>query len=149
MSASEAIVKAEEKDVEVITQLALKLWPDNTYESLYVEMQELIQSSQHQILLYWVGDNPVAFIHLSIRNDYVEGSTTSPTGYLEGIYVEEAYRNQGIGRKLLLAGEKWLREKGCIQIGSDILLDNTNSYQFHKQVGFQEVSRLITFIKDL
>ncbi len=91
----------------------------------------------------------VAFIQLSVRRDYVEGSETSPVGYVEGIYVRPDFRRQGISKELLTKGEEWVREKGCTQMGSDIEDDNDTSYQFHLNTGFKEANRLICFIKDL
>lgn len=41
------------------------------------------------------------------------------------------------------------REYGCVELASDALLENTASHAFHGQVGFQEVERLVTFIKPI
>ena len=84
-----------------------------------------------------------------IRVDYVEGSESSPTGYVEGIYVKELYRRQGIAKRLLEQGEAWALSRGCTQMGSDIEADNGGSYEFHTKAGFQEANRLICFIKDI
>ena len=35
---------------------------------------------------------PIGFAQCTLRNDYVEGSSSSPVGYLEGIYVKDEYR---------------------------------------------------------
>ena len=37
----------------------------------------------------------------ALRHDYVEGCETSPVGYLEGVCVQEEYRQQGVARKLV------------------------------------------------
>jgi aminoglycoside 6'-N-acetyltransferase I len=55
----------------------------------------------------------------------------------------------GIAKKLLTEGEKWIKEKGCTQIGSDAYIDNKLSYDFHTGVGFKEAGKLVAFIKDL
>lgn len=37
----------------------------------------------------------IGYAQCGLRNDYVEGTHTSPVGYLEGIFVGEEYRNIG------------------------------------------------------
>jgi len=86
---------------------------------------------------------------VQLRHDYVEGTSTSPVGYLEGIYVRPAYRKQGMARKLVSACEAWAREKGCREFASDCLLDNRDSLAFHLALGFMEAGRIICFTKDL
>lgn len=42
----------------------------------------------------------------------VEGTSTNPVGYLEGIFVKKAYRKNGIAKELLNACLKWAKEQG-------------------------------------
>lgn len=143
------IVEASEKSIDHLTKLAIDLWPDNEYEDLKNEYLNLLKSENHKVFLYVVDDLPIAFIQLSIRRDYVEGSNTSPVGYVEGIYVIPNLRRQGISKELMFKGEEWVKEKGCKQIGSDIEYDNNTSYHFHLNRGFKEANRIICFIKDI
>ncbi len=130
-------------------ELALDLWPEAGEDDLRQTYADLLRSDRHKVLLFAAQDRYVAFIHLAIRTDYVEGSDSSPTGFVEGIYVKPDFRRKGISRKLVDQGEQWVRSMGCKQIGSDIYLDNRTSYDFHLSVGFKEAGRLIHFIKDL
>jgi len=79
----------------------------------------------------------------------VEGTETSPVGYLEGIFVREGYRKQGLARKLLLACEAWAAEQGCTEFASDCELTNTVSQEFHQKLGFEEANRVVCFVKKL
>nr|AYQ75802.1 GNAT family N-acetyltransferase [Cohnella candidum] len=143
------IEESSERYLGPLTDMALDLWPDSDYDELRNEFFEFLQSDKDKVYLYLADDLPVAFIHLCIRFDYVEGSVTSPVGYVEGIYVKPEYRRQGISKALLQKSEEWMKSKGCKQIGSDIEYDNHTSYQFHLGVGFKEANRIICFIKDL
>ena len=145
----EHIKKASQQDLEELLIMAKDLWPDYSPEELKATLAELLCQDKFLILLYVMAEKSVAFIYLSIRVDYVEGSDGSPTGYVEGIYVKPDYRKTGIAQTLLAAGEQWVKQKGCKQIGSDILLDNQLSYAFHLHSGFREAARLIAFIKEL
>lgn len=80
---------------------------------------------------------------VSIRYYYVEGSNTSPVGFIEGIYVKEGYRLKGVAKSLVRQGEKWAKTKGCNQIGSEVELYNVDSYNFHKSIGYTEMNRII------
>lgn len=143
------IVEANEKTIDSLTKLALDLWPENEYEDLKNEYYTLLKSENHKVFLYIVDDLPIAFIQLSIRSDYVEGSESNPVGYVEGIFVNPNLRRQGISKELMIKGEEWVKEKGCKQIGSDIEYDNDTSYHFHINIGFKEANRIICFIKDI
>ena len=91
----------------------------------------------------------VGFAQCQLRHDYVEGTESSPVGYLEGVYVAEGFRNRGIARALTAACENWAREMGCAEFASDCELDNTQSLHFHLRVGFTEANRVICFTKKL
>ncbi len=94
-------------------------------------------------------DKPIAFAQCSLRHDYVEGTDSSPVGYLEGIYVQERYRKRGYGAELLSECEKWAREVGCTEFASDCELDNADCFRFHMSLGFKEANRIICFRKEL
>ena len=67
---------------------------------------------------------PVGFAECQLRYDYVEGTDSSPVGYLEGIFVKEEFRHRGFAKEILAECEKWTKEKGCTEFASDCELDN-------------------------
>src|SRR5215207_8801811 len=90
----------------------------------------------------------IGFAELSIRR-YAEGCVTDRVAFLEGWYVEEARRRQGVGAALVAAAEAWARTHGCSEFGSDALLENEISAAAHKALGFQEVECIRCFKKNL
>jgi aminoglycoside 6'-N-acetyltransferase I len=88
------------------------------------------------------------FVEVSLRR-YADGCASSPVGYVEGWYVDEQSRRAGVGRGLLAAAEDWARAKGCIEMASDALLDNVDSYRAHCRLGYAEVERQVIFRKSL
>jgi len=92
---------------------------------------------------------PLGFIETSTRVDYVNGTSTSPVGFIEGLYVIDAARFQGIGRMLVQAGERWARERGCREMASEALIGNESSHAAHLSLGFHETERVVYFRKDL
>ncbi len=79
----------------------------------------------------------------------MEGSSSSPVGYVEGIYVKPEYRKQGIARALLGLGEEWSRAHGCNEFASDTEIENVESQAFHLRAGFEEAQTIVHFIKKL
>ena len=136
-------------DQEIVTKLALLLWPDNDEIKLAREFAETLCSKQSAVFLYETGAEPVAFCVCGLRHDYVEGTGSSPVGYVEGIYVLEAFRRKGIAAALLERCEKWARENGCAEFASDCELTNGKSIAFHKAVGFSEANCIVCFTKKL
>ena len=113
------------------------------------EFRDSLTEKETAIFLFRTGGEAAGFAQCQLRHDYVEGTETSPVGYLEGIYVREKYRKQGIARRLLNACEAWSREHGCTEFGSDCELTNTVSQEFHQAVGFEEVNRLVAYVRKI
>lgn len=143
------IERATKADALTLAKLAIKMWEDNTVQSLTADFEDLIESDRAACFIKYVGDRPVGFAQCQLRTDYVEGTETSPVGYLEGIFVEKAYQHQGIATQLLQECQKWVKEMGCSEFASDCELDNTDSLKFHLALGFEEAGRIICFRKDI
>lgn len=143
------IRKAETKDLAILAELACQLWPDHTVEELRSEFTETIEKPEAAFFLAYVQETAVGFAQCQLRSDYVEGTDSSPVGYLEGIYVADRYRKQGVAKALLTACESWAKSKGCTEFASDCELTNTQSLQFHLRMGFEEANRIICFTKKL
>lgn len=143
------IVKADRSNLNELTDLALKLWPGHTWEELRTLFEGLLDTEKAACYLAEVDGAYVGFIYMSLRVDYVEGSNSSPVGYIEGIYVDPKYRNKGISRMLVETGERWSKSFGCSQLASDTELDNYTGQEFHKKIGFEEAGRIVAFIKSI
>ena len=143
------IRKAEIKDLSILAELACQLWPDHTLEEMRSEFAQICAKPDAAFFLAYVDETAIGFAQCQLRHDYVEGTDSSPVGYLEGIYVADGCRKQGIARELLAACETWARSKGCTEFASDCELDNTQSLQFHLNVGFEEANRIICFTKKI
>lgn len=143
------IYAATKKDLPVLAKLGIILWKNHTLEELINEFSIVMKNKNAQFFLYIINDIPIGFAQCQLRYDYVEGTTSSPVGYLEGIFILEKYRHLGYGKELLNACEKWAKNKGCREFASDCELNNKDSLKFHLNVGFDEVNRIICFTKEL
>lgn len=132
-----------------VTNFALRLWADNIYEDLINEFKSLIHQDNQRVFLYHDNHLDVGFAHVSLRVDYVEGTETSPVGFLEGIYVLPEYRSRGIARALITACEQFAKENGCTEFASDCELTNIDSILMHEKLGFEETNRIVCFKKKI
>ncbi|MDD3107166.1 MAG: GNAT family N-acetyltransferase [Bacilli bacterium] len=143
------IRKMKKEDICEITKLALLLWPEQTYETLF---HELMLFYRKRTMIYFViqeKDEFIGFAHCQLRTDYVEGTSSSPVGYLEAIFVVPKKRHQGYATRLVEECILWAKSKGCTEFASDCEIDNIDSYQFHRKLGFIEVNRVIAFVKNI
>ena len=76
---------------------------------------------------------------------YADGCDTSPVAYLEGWWVDEDARRQGVGAALVAAGIAWARGRGYRELASDALLDNVTSHRAHAALGCAEVERAVRY----
>lgn len=136
-------------DAKEAAHLALLLWPDNSLEEFIQDMKEFIEQPNAAIFLAFHEGEAIGFAQCQLRYDYVEGTNTSPVGYLEGLYVKEAFRQQGIAKNLVNACENWAKVKGCQEFASDCELENEGSLAMHLKLGFTEANRIICFTKQL
>lgn len=142
------ILRAERDMLHHAAALAAELWPEYTPEALLVELEGL--SPQEGAVFLAVEDGaPAGFAQCQLRHDYVEGTSHSPVGYLEGIYVREDYRGRGTAKALLSACEGWAAARGCPEFASDCELENAGSIAFHLGTGFTEANRIVCFTKPL
>jgi aminoglycoside 6'-N-acetyltransferase I len=152
------ISKISQKDFNEWLELALTLWPDYSAAERQVTLTNILDSPHEDGFIVRdanggafssAGPKAITFMNLSLRSDYVLGSTQSPVAYVEGIYVKDEYRKQGVGQALIQYAQQWAIAQGCRELASNALLDNTASHEFHRSVGFREVERTIFFIIEL
>ena len=143
------IRQANAKDLPALAELACRLWPDHSMEEMEAELARIMAKPEAAFFLAFHQERAVGFAQCQLRHDYVEGTDSSPVGYLEGIFVAEDRRHQGIAKALLAACEGWAKDQGCAEFASDCELSNVDSLGFHLKVGFLEAGRVICFTKKL
>jgi aminoglycoside 6'-N-acetyltransferase I len=142
-----AIIPVDNGNARAWAGLCNELWPHHSIDEM---LSDFYKGEYQNEYLYYADDMPVAFMSLSIRNEYVEGrDDDKPVGYLEGIYVKPECRRQGIARALVQYAKLWSAERGCAMLASDCELSNADSRAFHNKMGFNEVSINIHFTQAL
>jgi aminoglycoside 6'-N-acetyltransferase I len=131
--------------------LRMELWPRCTPERHASEMSTFCANPDRfaQFVAFDSTRNAVGLVEVALRNDYVNGTTTSPVAFLEGIYVVPHARLKGIARALVARAEHWAVSVGCTEFASDARLENVASYAMHRCLGFSETDRVVYFHKGL
>lgn len=126
------------------------LWPECSDEMHTFEMESYRSRPESRTVLICLDEqgNPGGFAEVSVR-PRVDGSMEFRVGYLEGWFVIPEQRSKGIGRRLVQAAERWVREKGCREIASDVDLEAEEALAAHKALGFRETFRLVHLLKKL
>lgn len=143
------LTRAGADDLHALAKLAVLLWPGHEEEELGHKFSSLMAGNSTAFFLARKGERLIGFAQCQLRHDYVEGTSTSPVGYLEGIYVLEEHRRKGVAARLLSVCESWARQQGCKEFASDCKLGNEQSLHFHLGAGFEEANRIICFTKRL
>jgi aminoglycoside 6'-N-acetyltransferase I len=135
---------------DALIAMRCELWPEDSPEAHRTDATAILRDPKRFVTFLAYNENePVGFAVASLRFDYVNGCTTSPVVFLEGIYVRPEFRQQGIARALCATVEAWGRSNGCSEMGSDALLDNEGSHRMHGALGFAETERVVYFRKAL
>jgi GNAT superfamily N-acetyltransferase len=134
--------------MDVVTDLLCLLY-EMPRDELALENEQHFADTNQAFFLAFDDDKPVGVSHGSLRREYVNGANDGLKGYLEAIYVLPEYRMNGIATELVKVTERWAIQQGCREFASDCLLDNTDSYNFHLRIGFEETERNIFFLKKL
>lgn len=139
-----------DSDLNEWFRLRKLLWDDTSDEDHKTEIVEIIEHTDSQAVFVAESSNGglVGFLEVSIR-PFAEDCETDHVGYLEGWYVEEGHRKEGIGTALVGMAEEWSRQKGCSEMASDAEIGNELSLSAHKQLGYKVTSRLAHMRKQL
>ncbi len=141
------------EDVDGWAALRSQLWPACELadsQADWEDMREGVDACGQPctVLLAFQEDRLVGFVEVTLRA-YADGCETSPVGYLEGWFVVEELRGNGLGRALVNAAEAWARGQGCKEMASDTESFNKVSKKAHEAIGYEVVETIVQFRKDL
>jgi len=146
-SASVAIVPAEPADAAGIAAVHVATWrsaypgliPDHALRGL--SATRLSQKYKHDIL-----QAPGVFVARDLQRGGVVGFTTAScaapgalaAGEIETLYVADDWREQGLGRALLIRASRFLASEGCTSLFLWVLADNPSRW-FYERMGGRPV----------
>jgi GNAT superfamily N-acetyltransferase len=138
--------------------MRVALWPDDSAENHAAEIAAFLSGNLSgwlaglDAVAAFVAERPggglCGFLEASVR-PMADGCTTHPVGYVEGWFVDDEMRRQGVGKALLAVAEGWAESRGCREMASDAHLDNAVSLAAHQAAGFRAETPCVRFHKVL
>src|SRR5690242_12484664 len=144
---------AQPSDHDQLVRMREALWPNASAEEHARELALILEGKPPVtlpliILVAEASDRTLAgFLEVDLRSHADGCDPLRPVGYVEGWYVAENHRHNGIGRKLLAAAEDWARSHGCLEMASDTWVDNEVSERVHEALGYEVVDRCVHYRK--
>jgi len=150
---------AQLSDRDQLARMLQALWPDASAEEHARELTLILEGKPVTTLPLVIlvaelvdeaSDRTLAgFLEVDLRSHADGCDPLRPVGYIEGWYVAENHRHEGIGKKLLAAAEDWARSQGCVEVASDTWIDNEVSQRAHEALGYEVVDRCVHYRKKL
>ena len=131
------------------------LWPDSSIEEHRKEVDAVLRTGRYgtlpmAILVSQDEDGALTgFLEVGLRSHADGCDTAQPVGFVEGWFVHEAFRRQGIGKALMQFAEEWARSHGCQEMASDTWIDDERSQRTHQALGFEIVDCCVHFRKTI
>lgn len=143
------VYEATDKDVDDIAQMALESWVENELEDVKKYYMYDLGHTNHKFFLGEIDGKKEGFIHMSIREGFVEGASYNRVGYIEEIIIQPEDMSLELGKELYEHGLQWVKSKRCYEIGADVNFDNKVNHDLYLSLGFEEVSKIICFIRKI
>jgi aminoglycoside 6'-N-acetyltransferase I len=138
-----------------LVRFHVALWPSASAEEHARELALILEGNAPVTLplIILVAESSdgtlLGFLEVDLRSHADGCDPSRPVGYVEGWYVAENHRHQGIGTQLLAAAEDWARSHGCLEIASDTWINNKVSQRAHEELGYEVVDRCVHYRKTL
>ena len=141
----ETVVKLFENLVDFLISIdptkRLRKLPKYGYITLQKTLEDV--SKQDGVFYVAVANNTIVGFIAVILPGYSEYEAFAvypvKRGRIIELYVDSAYREKGVGTKLMQAAEKYLKDKGCEFIRLVVLVPNVNAHNFYKKLGFEDL----------
>lgn len=139
------IREANINDKETLAILCNQLGYEAKTEDISTRLDQ-INELKHQIVYVAVIDQQVVgWIHVYLCPLLISGKQAQ----LGGMVVDEKFRGQGIGKKLLIQAENWARSKNCQSMSIFTNINRSKTHHFYAQMDYQTIKTEYVLRKEL
>lgn len=142
------IREIRKSDRDIWLSMYRQLFSDYSDAALLAEMDRIYKSGKRSVYMAETDGVAIGFAEYALR-DYANGCHSQPVPFLEGIWIHDDYRSQGIARALVEFLEAKARRAGFKEFGSDVELNNYPSQLMHERLGFEQTEKVIFYRKVL
>ncbi|HEY3606405.1 MAG TPA: GNAT family N-acetyltransferase [Pseudonocardiaceae bacterium] len=109
-------------------------------EEFFAERYEWQKNDRGVLFIAWRGDKPVGDVYLWLEaaEEFLIRQHLPSVPLLTHLEVLPAFRNQGIGTKLIKAVEDHLIEAGCERIALAVRVDNDNAARLYRDLEYRD-----------
>jgi aminoglycoside 6'-N-acetyltransferase I len=148
---------AQPSDLDQLACMCESLWPQSSAAEHSLELALILQGNATLVVTTAIAifvaeandGTLVGFLEVDLRSHADGCDPSQAVGYIEGWYVTDNYRQRGVGKQLLRAGEDWARNHKCVEIASDVQINNEISQHAHEALGYDVVDRCVHYRKKL
>jgi GNAT superfamily N-acetyltransferase len=133
------------EDAARIAVLSTQLGYPTTPEEMRLRLAQVEQAAGHAVYVAVLDSRVVGWIHVCARMLVQVDRAVE----IEGLVVDEPYRQRGIGHLLVQQVEQWARERGCdtVYVRSNVV--RKGAHAFYEGLGYENIKTSLTFRKTL
>jgi GNAT superfamily N-acetyltransferase len=134
------------RDSPELADLTTQLGYPVEADAMRRRLERLLGRSDDVVLVAVDGDDrAIGWIHVAMPALLEHGDYAS----INGLVVDERWRDGGIGRALVAAGEEWARQHGATEITVRSRSTRERAHRFYAQNGYDEIKLSHVFGKPL
>lgn len=124
----------DDKDIDSVIPLVEKL--NNyqiSYETLKQRFSEMIAQNNYECAVIYNGEQLIGVSGLWYCTRHYSGRSVEP----DHVYIDEAYRNKGLGKQFFNWIYNYVKEKGYKAVELNTYVSNAPSHKFYFNEGFK------------
>lgn len=99
-------------------------------------LKKIIEDDTRIGLVAEIGNKVVGYIAVSIAHHPFRN--TNPVAELDNMYIDEPYRQQGVGKMLIQEAKRFAKEKGATRLKVETAAQNEKAIAFYHSCGFAD-----------
>lgn len=139
------IREAQAIDITAITDLSIQLGYKISIEQTEEYLRRIQHNSADIVYVAVINNNVVGWIQLFNTTRLESGSFCE----IVGLVVDEQFRGQGIGNRLIEEGKTWAISRNITKLRVRCNTKRLDTHKFYRNIGFSEVKEQKVFETDL
>lgn len=124
------LVSESKFDCNIKKDYIVKEWFENKYE-IKDNILIVAKNNEREIIGY-------AYCKIITCEN---GPTINHITLLDGLYVDEKYRNQGVATQLIEKAKKWSKDIGAKYFELNVISSNVKAFKLYQKLGFFEFEK--------
>ena len=122
-----------------------RVFSSNIVENIQTigDYKNILKDDKSLIMVAEIDNDLVGFIY--IYEKVLDEIFINKEAFIEAMYVNDEYQNQGIGKKLFNECLKWSKKRNIKIIDIDVMCYNKNAIKAYEKYGFREIKKGMRF----